>query len=215
MAAPRSSVLVPILVAGGLTLVVTGVRLYGEVQGWDPRWFNRDAGGGGALLGISWLPIVFGLWFGRRLAKAGRAPKSFGRAFVLNLVGLLALIGGVVWFGSRMEGMEGDAIRDAVPYLGYGAMGLTVLALIAWPSAFVSNLFYGVLARAPVISAQYLSIHNAWDTHYAKVHPKMPPMTPDEQAHGLLLAQLTVWLPFTILLGGLFALIGAKLSRKG
>lgn len=215
MAESRPSVLVPILVAGGLTLVVTGVRLYGEVQGWDPRWFNRDAGGGGALLGVAWLPTVFGFWFGRRLAKAGRAPTALGRAFVLNLVGLVALVGGFAWFGSRMEGMSSEAIRNAVPYVGYGAMGLTVLALIAWPSAFVSNLFYGVLARAPVIGAQYLSIHKAWDTHYAKVHPRMPPMTPDEKAQGLLLAQLTVWIPFTILLGGLFAVLGAKLTRKG
>jgi len=214
MADKRPSILVPVLIAGALTLAVTGVRLYGERQGWDPRYFSKDAGGGMALVGIAWLPVVFGLWFGRRLARAGRAPQAMGRAFLLQILALGAFVGGMGWLMGRMETMEPEAVREVGPYIGYTAMGLTLLALMAWPSAFVANLFYGVLARTPVIAAQYLSIHYAWDTHYSKVHPKLPPMTPDEKAYGLLMAQLTVWIPFTILVGGLFALIGAKLTRK-
>ena len=52
-----------------ITLAVTLLRLVGELQGWSPRLFSREAGGGGALVGISWLVPVFGAWFGCKLAS--------------------------------------------------------------------------------------------------------------------------------------------------
>ena len=36
-----------------ITLGVTLLRLIGELQRWSPKLFNREAGGGGALVGIS------------------------------------------------------------------------------------------------------------------------------------------------------------------
>ena len=43
-----------------LTLAITIVRLVGELKHWPAPWFSNAAGGGGALVGISWLPILFG-----------------------------------------------------------------------------------------------------------------------------------------------------------
>ena len=83
----RRLILVPALV----TLAVTLVRLTGELLRWSPALFSREAGGGGALVGIVWLIPVFGILFGLRLAQAGQAPASVGKAlgwaflaFVLN-----------------------------------------------------------------------------------------------------------------------------------
>ena len=77
-----------------LTLVVTVLRLVGQVQGWSPTVFGRpEAGGGGALLGISWLIFVFGLWFGVRVQRSGAGPASPGRALVTSLVALAVVLG--------------------------------------------------------------------------------------------------------------------------
>src|SRR5215467_15987762 len=49
-----------IVVPAVITLAVTILRLVGELENWAPPFFNKHPGGGGALIGISWLPIVFG-----------------------------------------------------------------------------------------------------------------------------------------------------------
>jgi hypothetical protein len=60
----RQLILVPSLI----TLAVTILRLAGERQGWPAILFSREAGGGGALVGITWLPLIFGPYFALRLA---------------------------------------------------------------------------------------------------------------------------------------------------
>src|SRR5262245_5305894 len=56
-----------LLGAASITLAVTLLRLMLEL-GKAPAWLaKRDAGGTGALIGIAWLPLVFGPWFAYRL----------------------------------------------------------------------------------------------------------------------------------------------------
>ena len=64
-----------VLVPAAITLGVTLLRLVGELLDWSPLLFNKEAGGGGALVGIAWLVPVFGAWFGWRLARAGAADR--------------------------------------------------------------------------------------------------------------------------------------------
>ena len=52
-----------ILVAAVITLAVTLLRLVGELQQWSSALFNREPGGGGAIVGIVWLVPVFGIYF--------------------------------------------------------------------------------------------------------------------------------------------------------
>ncbi len=61
---PARLILVPAIV----TLAVTLLRLVGELQDWSPRLFSKEAGGGGALVGIAWLGIVAAALAGRRAA---------------------------------------------------------------------------------------------------------------------------------------------------
>ncbi|MEZ5964224.1 MAG: hypothetical protein R3F56_10300 [Planctomycetota bacterium] len=68
----RSLVLVPAVV----TLAVTGVRLLLELKG-APAWLaNSGVGGPGALLGIAWLPFLFGPWFAARLLPHAKSTKQ-------------------------------------------------------------------------------------------------------------------------------------------
>lgn len=64
--APRGLLLVPVLI----TLAITLARLALELGG-GPAWLaSREGGGGFAVLGITWLPFVFGPWFALRVREA-------------------------------------------------------------------------------------------------------------------------------------------------
>ena len=65
-----------ILAPAMITLAVTLLRLVGELNHWSPALFNREAGGGGALIGIVWLVPIFGVYFALRLLRAGRARPA-------------------------------------------------------------------------------------------------------------------------------------------
>lgn len=200
-----------ILIAGSITLLVSLLRLFGEYMTWSSAWFNPDAGGPLSIIGIAWLPIVFGFWFGRGLAASGKAPRKPGLALLLCLVGFALLLGGLMFIGSQYKG---DELKQMFRYIWIGAPCLTVLALLAWPSAFGANLFYAVLARAPVVAIQYIAIARNMGTHYEKVAPELGQMSADDRAFGLMMAQVTVWVPYTILLGGMFAALGAMTVKK-
>ena len=69
-----------VLVPALITLAVTVLRLVGELMRWDPRFFSREAGGAGAIVGIVWLVPVFGVYFARKLVSAGEGPGGAGEA---------------------------------------------------------------------------------------------------------------------------------------
>ncbi len=69
---PKVSVGRLILVPAIVTLAITLLRLIGELQGWSPFLFNKAPGGGFALVGISWLPIVFGPYFAWKVGVSHR-----------------------------------------------------------------------------------------------------------------------------------------------
>jgi hypothetical protein len=209
-ASPRPGQLV--LVPAVITLAVTLLRLAGELQGWSPRLFSRAAGGGGALVGISWLVPVFGAWFGWKLAMSGERPGSAWRALGLTVLALAVL----------------PASGFVAARLGIGATSSTMLAIFAvvsvvalflalraWPALGRTLLAYGLAARIPVILVMLAAILGSWGTHY----DAMPPGTPEMS--GLrkwlvagVLPQLTVWQWFTVVIGGLFGLAAAALARR-
>ena len=75
-----------ILIPAIVTFAVTLLRLYGELNKWSTTYFGPTAGGGGSLVGISWLIPVFGIYFAWVLAKRGEGPerpwKSLGIALL-------------------------------------------------------------------------------------------------------------------------------------
>jgi hypothetical protein len=58
----RMSIARLIFVPSAITLAVTLLRLIGELQHWSPVLFNPAPGGGGAIMGITWLVLIFGVY---------------------------------------------------------------------------------------------------------------------------------------------------------
>ena len=69
-----------------LTLAVTLLRLILEgVRA--PAWLaSREAGGQGALIGIAWLPLLFGPWFAARLRRPGDSSWALLKRLLKTLV---------------------------------------------------------------------------------------------------------------------------------
>ncbi len=204
--APRS-IAKAVLVSAVIALAVNLVRLYGELASWDPFWFNREAGGGGSPLGISWLVIPFGFWFGRRLAQNGHRPASATRALLFPLLGIALMVG--VFVGAFQ--LVGEWRHRAI-VMNVGAFCCGLFAFAGWKRAYFVNLTAGLLARIPVAVIQFLAIERAWDVHFAKG----PPGAPAHDVPFLLtLAQAVLWpFGFTVLVGGLFAALGALTVRR-
>src|SRR5215472_19365125 len=81
-----------------ITLLITILRLVGELQHWPTPWVSPVAGLGGAIIGISWLPIIFGPYFAWKLAAAGDGPASSGKAVGMSALGLAVFILGAAAF---------------------------------------------------------------------------------------------------------------------
>ena len=115
---PGQLILVPALI----TLAVTALRLVGELQGWSPLLFSKEAGGGGALVGISWLVVVFGAWFGWRLARAGQGPGAIGRALGLTILAFALLPD--LGFAATALGMSQQSLSTFAVYVVGSIVGL-------------------------------------------------------------------------------------------
>jgi len=208
----KSLVLVPAVI----TMLVTVLRLVGELQGWDAGLFSTAAGGGQALVGIVWLVPVFGFWFGWRLKRAGGGPRP-GRAAVTYLVAIGVAAG--LGFVFNQAGMlvlpaEGSGEFRGQTYLMVAVVAGLLVALVAWSKLTLALVVYGFLARVPVVVVTYLDVTLGWDTHYGELPPAMA-AEGMAQFWALTTPQLTVWpLGFTPLLGGLMGCLGAKLAGR-
>jgi hypothetical protein len=198
-----------VLVPALITLAVTLLRLMGELLGWSPALFSREAGGGGALVGIVWLIPVFGVYFGLRLARFGEAPARAGRA--LGWPALAFAVNTALGFATFA------VVPSPVGQLALFTLTSWLAILIArpgWPALWRVLLAYALAARTPVIVIMFLSIFGGWDTHYAKPRPDFPAMGPGGIFFWTaLLPQLSVWIYLTIVGGMLFGALAFALGR--
>jgi hypothetical protein len=208
----RTKVAQLILVPGLITLAVTILRLVGELQQWSPIFFGRAAGGGGAVVGISWLPLIFGPYFGVKLTKADQAPTSAGRAFGFIGMGLvLFVVAGNIGFGGEFFSFPG---RMAMGYVLMAvATGATVLG---WPGLGKTLLAYGYAARIPVVIIMYFAIAGHWGTHYDALPREYTGPTAVFAKYALvgLLPQLIFWIAYTVIVGALLGVIAAAVTRR-
>jgi hypothetical protein len=201
-----------ILVPAVVTLGVTLLRLVGELQDWSPALFSRQAGGGGSLVGISWLVPVFGAWFGWTLASSGDRPTRLGSAFGLTLLAIAMLPAS--GFAAMALGVSGQSPAILAVYAATSIVGVFV-AFRAWPGLGRVLLAYGLAARVPVVLVMLAAILGNWGTHYDAPPPGLPQMAPIPK--WLLigsLPQMTIWLWFTSAIGGLFGLVAAVVATR-
>jgi hypothetical protein len=203
----RELLLVPTLI----TLAVTLLRLAGELLRWSPSLFNREAGGGGALVGIVWLIPIFGILFALRLDAAGEGPPGIGKALgwaVLAFAFNMAVFAAAIALFPKLPVAQ-------LAVFGVGSWVAIALARPGWPSLWRVLLAYGLAARIPVVVVMFLAIFLGWDSHYAKPRPDFPSMGP----WGLflwtgLLPQLSIWIYLTVVGGILFGALAVLLRRR-
>jgi hypothetical protein len=197
---PRKSSMTSLILTPALiTLAVTVLRLVGELQNWSPRFFSRQAGGAGAVVGIVWLVPIFGIYFAWKLAKAGLAPGA-GR-----VMGHGALAFGLMVL-TIVVGHKTIASQNA--QFGLYLVASVVAAWIAyrgWPALGRTLLIYGLAARIPVALVMLVAIFANWGTHYDVAPPNLPEMAPLPKWFMIgFVPQMFMWIPFTIYLGTLF-----------
>ncbi len=203
-----------ILVPAMISLAVTLLRLVGELASWSERWFSKETAGTvpsglSWVVGITWLAIPFGAYFGLRLHAMGRSPRSLIKAGALSLLGILVAYG----------------FRFLVPDIGFPQVLIIIwlymtlaaaVQYLGWPDLFRVLLLYGYAARIPVVIVMFLAMLNDWGTHYDYVG--MPPrFSMDFVPRFLWLAffpQLTFWVGYTIVVGTFAGVVAAAISRR-
>jgi hypothetical protein len=197
-----------------ITLAVTILRVVGELKHWPAPWFSTAAGGGGAVVGISWLPIVFGPYFALKRAGAGEGPASTGKAIGFAVGSLLVFVAGGLLFGLTIK------------HPNY----LTALALVLMlASAFVPGLgwrslgdtlvVYAFAARIPVLIVMYFAIFGnggaGWGTHYDRVPPALVHSPPLQKFFFAgVLPQMTLWIGWTAVLGSILGTVVTAVARR-
>lgn len=200
-----------ILVPGLITLAVTILRLVGELQHWSKNFFNPEAGGPWSIVGITWLPLIFGIYFAVKLLRAGEGPSSSWKAIAV------AILGWVVLFASQSLGRRFVYPHGFKAILVFFWITWTLAGLIqflGWPSLFKVLLAYGYAARLPVVVVMFLAFKNHWGTHYDAFPPAW-------QSGGLwsdffwlgFFPQMSLWIGFTLAAGALFGSIAGAIAR--
>jgi len=205
----KTSIAQLILVPALITLAITILRVEGELHHWGPPWFNNAAGGGGAIVGISWLPIIFGPYFALKLARAGEGTLSYGKAFGMTIGGLVVMVlGGFVLFKSS----------NSVVLAVLGFVLTLVAAFIArngWRSLGSTLIAYAFAARIPVLIVMYLAMSGGWGTHYDAVEARFASAPLGTKFfYEAFLPQMMVWIGYTAVVGSLCGEIVAPIFAR-
>jgi len=207
----KKSIVQLILVPSLITLGITILRLEGELHHWGSPWFNSSAGGGGAIMGISWLPIIFGPYFALQLAGSGEGTSSYGKAVGMTIGGLMVMVlGGFVLFKSGNSAVLG--------ILGFVlTLVAAFVARLGWRSLGSALIAYAFAARIPVLIVMFFAMRGGWGTHYDAVEARFaaaPLWT--KFFYEAFLPQMMLWIGYTAVVGSLFGeIVAAIVGRKG
>lgn len=201
-----------ILVPALVTLAVTLARLAGELLHGPRRFFNPDAGGAWAIVGIIWLAPIFGIYLAMKLAGCGHGPKSVGRALGFAFLGL-AVVFVFSFLGSLLHLQQ--HFRGRLVYLWMVVAAAALVTLPGWAALFRTLIAYAYAARVPVAVVMFVAFWRDWGTHYDAVPPDLP--------EGLSLVakylwlgffpQLIFWVGLTVLAGMFFGSLAAVVAR--
>lgn len=206
---PRTTwplILVPALITLGITLL----RLAGELQHWPAPWFQ----GGSAIVGISWLPFIFGPYFALKLARSGEGPSSAGKAigFAVLSLGVLALGGYLVFRAGEVlsaldiVGFLVVLVAAFLPGFGWRRLGSTLIA-------------YAFAARIPVLIVIFFAFSAnggaGWGTHYDSSPARLASAGFGTKfvSEGLL-PQMCFWVAYTVIVGAILGSVAAAVAHR-
>jgi hypothetical protein len=203
-----------IAIPAAITLAITVVRLVGELEHWPAPWFNNAAGGGAAIIGISWLPIFFGPWFALKLARSGEAPSSGLKAIGFAVLSVVVLVGSGFWVGKS----QNLSYMLLVPFVFM--LVSAFIPGIGWPSLGKTLLAYAFAARVPVLVVMYIAMSanggQGWGTHYDAIDPRLASFSfMRKYMYEAFVPQMTLWIGWTVAVGALFGSVTAALARLG
>jgi hypothetical protein len=198
----RGLILVPALITLGITLL----RLVGELQHWSPDFFASAAGGATskgvpAIIGISWLPILFGPYFAVKLARSGHGASSVWKTLGLALLGFIIMaVGGFIGFAPQLTFPGRQILGILLIVLG------PTLVTLGWPALFKVLVGYGYAARIPVAIIMFFALRGNWGTHYDALPPNYHGPTSFFAKYLFIgvLPQMVMWIAFTVLVGTIF-----------
>jgi hypothetical protein len=204
--ASRLSIWRVVLVPTVLTLAITLLRLAGELRGWPRPWFDPDRG----IVGITWLPPIFGIYFAWMLWHAGQRPERITRAFALGLLG--CLLNEVV--EATVFRYAPISIFSALLILWGVAVVSAFLQYLAWPALFRTLIVYGFGARIPTVIITYLALRGHWGTHFDyRPGPQTLGFWPRFLWFGLF-EELIYWVSFTVATGSLTGSLAAAVAKR-
>jgi hypothetical protein len=211
MSAVSKAVLKTIFVPTLITLAVSLLRLFGELRNWPEVLFGKSAGGSGAIVGITWLAVVFAIYFAIRLEKAGDVFNRPTRAILLAVLAL------ALTFAGLMVMYKGAPNTTAAfQFAGAAIILLAIYVMrVAWPDYWRVMIAYAIAARVPVIVIAYYAVKGNWGTHYDAVPPDVT--FPDWYAKFVqagLIPQVFLWVPFTVILCGLLGILTVTVRRR-
>lgn len=199
-----------ILVPGLITLGITLLRLAGELQNWSPRFFSRSPGGGGSLVGISWLVPLFGIYFAVKLVKEGERPQSTMKAILFTVLGIILFFA----FAATAVALK-LAFVWIIVLSATGSIAAIVVCWRGWPLLSETLFKYGLFARIPVLIVMFFAIRGNWGTHYDSPSPQVPAMGVWAEFFWTgVIPQLTFWLAYTVLVGALFGAVAGALAAR-
>lgn len=202
-------ILVPLVI----TLAITFLRLWGELHHWSSVLFNSHAGGPGAIVGIAWLPFIFGPYFAAKLSAAGEGPAGAGKVIGYAFLGLVVFIGGsMIAEGGGPGAMSGKVVLGILLFVA-----AAVIQFMSWGTLARTLLAYGFGARVPVAIVMFYAIQGNWHTHYDALPPGYAGPT-DMMGRFVaigLVPQFLGWIPYTMIMGSLAAGIYLAIARRG
>lgn len=198
-----------------ITVLLVLIRLIGELLKVDVQFlgtnqFNANAGGGGSLLGGSWLIPIFGFVFGWRWTGQRRAPDKPGIA--LGLFGLGAAVVAIAIAIAFNFKLQGEALAGLI---GGTSLVAILLAFRAWPRHALTSLIYAYSVRLVVVGITFATIFAGADTHFGAFPPDSEiPETKMEQAVALSIAQVTMWPAMTMCIGGFLGTFASMMRGR-
>ena len=185
-----------------ISVAVTALRFFGQVQG----WITTSSGGGLHPVGVVWLPFLFGPVFASRLARSGSAPRM-RRSSAIGVVGLLLIIGVLTWQFAPIADLPGSdpAVKEATNKALFVSFIATLLVFAmhaaAWWRLALTMICYAVPVRLVVIALTAIAKQNDYDTHYTKFGPSGEQFDLATTLTTASIAQLGFWVPFAVVCG--------------
>ena len=192
-----------------ITLAITLLRLVGELEHWSRMYFGQP-GGDSALVGITWLAPLFGIYFAIKLVRAGQGPASTGRSLGFSVLAALVALTGMT-LGNRLPF---GSFHQFLIYVWALAVVAAIITVPGWRDLVKVQLAYAYAARIPTAIIMFFAIRGSWGTHYDFSPPNLTFLNYFTKYVWIgFFAQLVFWVGYTVVSGMLAGAITAAVMR--